>query len=140
MDTNPNSTAQPLRPFTVQCSFATWHAITVVVEARTVAEACEHAIGEANQRDGWRAIDDCGPTFIERLAEGEDIDLWAHATPILEVPNAYAEHGEADQLRAALTDLLDWAAKMGGWEADAWRVAERLVGCIPADAGDPPPD
>lgn len=139
METQSNPTeVAPVRPFTVQCGYATWYAITVIVEAQTVADACERAIEAANEQDGWRSIDDCGPTFIECLAEGDDIDLWAQETPTLDVPNAYAEHGEADQLRAAITDLFDWAATMGGWEAEAWRVAERLVGRATSAEADPP--
>jgi hypothetical protein len=40
----------------------------------------------------------------------------------------FAEDREAQGLRAALLGLLDWAATMGGWEAEAWRIAERIAG------------
>ncbi|MBV9840646.1 MAG: hypothetical protein JOY99_03765 [Sphingomonadaceae bacterium] len=127
MEALPAPEAAPARPFTVQVGYPTWYAITLVVEARSIVEACERAVEEANGRDGWRSIDDCGPTFVERLAEGDDVDLWAQATSALPVPHAYSEHGEADRLHEALAGLLDWAATMGGWDAEAWRVAERAV-------------
>lgn len=117
----------PLRPFTVQCGFAAYHANTVVVEAADARVACRLAIEVANQSDGWKAIDHCGPTFVDTIAEGEEVDPWAGLTSALPVPTDFAEP-DAPTLRAALVGLLDWAAMMGGWEAEAWRAAERAVG------------
>lgn len=115
------------RPFTVQCGFAAYCANTVVVEAVDAGEACRLAIEAANQSDGWKSVDHCGPTFVEALAEGQDADPWTMTGSVLPVPAEFAEP-DGPVLRAAFLGLLDWAATMGGWEAEAWRVAERAVG------------
>ena len=115
------------RTFTVQCSYPTGFSRTVVVDASNAEEACERAIEIANESNAWRSSDDCGRTFVDAIAEGDDVDPW-DVDSRLPVPLAFAEHGEVQMLREALLGLLDWAAAMGGWDAEAWRAAERAVG------------
>ena len=132
------------RFFTVQCGYASWHACTVVVTANTVAQACERAIEEANASPAWRSLDACGPTCVDVIAEGDDVDPWMPSGPPIAVPLTFAEHRDTQILQDALVGLLDWAAAMGGgqqdsvgkadgkltgggWDAEAWRVAERAI-------------
>jgi hypothetical protein len=51
---------------------------------------------------------------VVRLLDEQDL---ANARAILLLP----------QLRAALTDLTEWAARTGGWDAPCWRTAEDLL-------------
>jgi len=117
-----------LRPFTVQCGCVSWLTNIVTVEATNIDDACILAIEAANADSAWRTADSCGPTYVDVVAEGEDFDPWLAPGPHLPVPPRFAEDGEARMLRAALLGLLDWAAAMGGWDAEAWRVAERVTG------------
>lgn len=119
----------PARPrrFTVQCGYPAWYSNTVVVEAETIEEACERAIEAANESSAWRSTDYCGPTSVDALAEGDDVDPWSPAGSRLEVPARFTEP-DAVAFRSVLRGLLDWAAAMGGWEGEAWQAAARLVG------------
>ena len=65
-----------MKTFTVQCAYARYCSNTVTVEADTLAEALANAIKIANHSSTWSASNDCGDTFIEAVAEGEDVDLW----------------------------------------------------------------
>lgn len=116
-----------LRSFTVQCGFAAYFANTVVIEAADSDEACRLAIELANQSNAWKSVDHCGPTFVDAITEGHEVDPWTVVGSVLPVPPEFAEQ-DGPRLRAALIGLLDWAATMGGWDAEAWRVAERAVG------------
>lgn len=135
----PHAGAEPARrPWTVQCSFASYDANVVTVEAANPDEACARAIELANESDGWKSLDHCGDTFVDALAEGEDADPWAGGfTSAVPVPATFRERSD-DELRAALIGLLDWAAMMGGWDAPAWREAERGMGRGDSEAGDEP--
>ncbi len=84
-----------LQPWTVQCSYADHYTNTVVVEAKTPEEACERAIEAANGSDCWKSLDWCGPTFVDALAPGEDVDPWDRHGSRTPVPDAYTEAGEA---------------------------------------------
>lgn len=76
----------------------------------------------------WRSVDACGPTFVDAIAEGDDVDPWMPPEPRIAVPLRFAEQGEVQVLRDALSDLLEWAATIeGGWEAEVWRTAERVL-------------
>jgi hypothetical protein len=116
------------RPFTVQCVCAAWLSNTITVEAADIDDACRRAIEATNQDSAWRSTGACGPTFVDAVAEGADVDPWRVAASHLPVPPRFAEDREAQGLRTALLGLLDWAAAMGGWEAEAWRIAERAAG------------
>jgi hypothetical protein len=80
--------------FTVQCSFASYDAKTVVVEAETVEAALDRAIAAANEGDGWFSLDVCGDTFVDAVAEGQDADPWTDFASSLPVPARFTERGE----------------------------------------------
>ncbi len=83
-----------MKKWTVQCGFAAYYANTVTVEADTLAEALERAIVAANESDGWKPLDDCGPTFIDAAAEGDEADPWRDFASSLPVPPRFSECGE----------------------------------------------
>jgi len=85
--------------FTVQCAYAAYYSNTVTVEADTLAEALEKAIGEANQSPAWSSSDYSGSTFVDAVAEGEDVDLWndERVRP-LPVPSRFTEDGEGPHI------------------------------------------
>jgi len=80
--------------FTVQCAYAAYHSNTVTVEADSLAEALDKAIAEANQSPAWSSSDYCGPTFVDAVATGQDVDLWndERVRP-LPVPSRFTEDG-----------------------------------------------
>ncbi len=80
--------------FTVQCSFASYDAKTVVVDADTLDQALEKAIVEANAGDGWSTLDVCGDTFVDAVAEGDDVDPWTDFASSLPIPARFTERGE----------------------------------------------
>lgn len=83
-----------MKKWTVQCGFAAYYANTVTVEAATLDEALEQAIVTANESDGWKSLDDCGPSFVDAVAEGDDADPWQDFASSLPVPPRFSEHGE----------------------------------------------
>jgi hypothetical protein len=80
--------------FTVQCSFASYDAKTVVVEAGTIEQALDRAIVAANEGDGWSSLDICGDTFVDAVAQGNDVDPWKEFASALPVPARFTERGE----------------------------------------------
>jgi hypothetical protein len=114
---------------------AAWLANTITVHASDIEDACRRAIETANRDSARRSAGACGPTLVDTITDGEHADPWRIAASHLPVPPRFAEDREAQALRVALLGLLDWAAAMGGWEAEAWRIAERAAGrSEPADA------
>jgi hypothetical protein len=83
-----------MKTWTVQCTFAAYYANTVVVQAPTLDEALEKAIEQANSDMGWRSLDDCGPTFVDAVAEGDVWDPWDGLQSSLPVPARFTEHGD----------------------------------------------
>jgi len=85
--------------FTVQCICAAYRTNTVTVEADTLAEALEMAVAAADQSTAWSSSDYIGPTFIEAVAEGEDVDLWndERVRP-LSIPSRFTEFGEGPHI------------------------------------------
>ena len=85
--------------FTVQCAYAAYYSNTVTVEAETLAEALEKAIGEANRSPAWSSSDYSGRTFVDAVAEGEEADLWndERVRP-LPVPSRFTEGGEGPHI------------------------------------------
>ena len=80
------------KPFTVQCTYAAYYARTVTVDAQTLDEALNKAIEAANESDAWRALDHCGPTFVDAVCEGADADPW-DAETALPIPDRFTERG-----------------------------------------------
>lgn len=85
--------------FTVQCTCAAYRTNTVTVEADTLAEALEKAVAAADQSTAWSSSDYIGPTFVEAVAEGEDVDLWndERVRP-LPVSSRFTEDGEGPNI------------------------------------------
>jgi hypothetical protein len=83
-------------PFwTVQCGYAAYYANTVTVEADTLDDALDMAITAANEDASWKSLDHCGPTFIDAVAEGVDVDPWRDHVSVLPVPECFTERGAA---------------------------------------------
>jgi hypothetical protein len=87
-----------MKTFTVQCCFAAYDGNTVVVEAETLNEALEKAIAEANARSDWESLDVSAETFIDAVAEGDDVDLWSDDTRQLTIPARFTEKGEGPRV------------------------------------------
>jgi len=83
-----------MKRWTVQCSFATYDAKIVVVDAETLDEALEKAVAKANESDGWFALDVSGNTFVDAAAEGDDVDPWKEFESSLPIPARFTERGE----------------------------------------------
>ena len=83
-----------MRRWTVQCSFAAYDAKIVVVNAETLDEALEKAIAKANESDGWFSLDVSGNTFVDAVAEGDDVDPWKEFESSLPIPARFTERGE----------------------------------------------
>ena len=79
--------------YTVQASYAAYHANTVSVEAETLEEALEKAIEVANQDPNWKSVDHCGPSFVDACCMGRDEDPWDDSKS-LPVPARFTEKGE----------------------------------------------
>lgn len=93
-----------LRPWTVQCSYADHYSNTVVVEAATPEQACALGIEAANGSDRWKSLDWCGPTFVDALAPGDDVDPWDRHGSRVPVPEAYTEAGETPTVMIVQAD------------------------------------
>jgi hypothetical protein len=82
-----------MKSWTVQCGYAAYYANTVTVEADTLDEALEQAIETANDDPCWKALDHCGPTFIDAVAKGADADPWRDFSSVISVPERFTENG-----------------------------------------------
>ena len=80
--------------YTVQCGYAAYYANTVQVGAESLEAALDRAIEKANDDPHWRALDHCGPTFVDAVAEGADADPWSAFSPVLPIPDRFTEEGE----------------------------------------------
>lgn len=103
--------------YTVQCLFAGYWSNEVIVEADTVEAACTAAMEEAGQDDGWRSLDDAGPTFITRVCEGEhdriyspDADKALRPVPYEHSERATGDIRDARELATILAALRYWQA------------------------------
>jgi len=85
--------------WTVQCSYAAYYTNTVTVEAETLEAALGLAIENANESPSWSASDYCGPTHIDAIAQGEDVDLWLEGIDAqLPIPERFTERGPIPQI------------------------------------------
>ena len=81
------------KAWTVQCAYMVHYATTVTVEAGTLDEALEKAIGAANNdAAGWRGTDHVTDTHVDAVCEGAGGDPWGAGA--LPVPDRFAEGGE----------------------------------------------
>ena len=122
-----------MKHFTVCCGYASHYHNTVTVEAGTLDEALENAIEQASDDSYWKPSDDCGPTFVEALAEGEDADPWGDTA--IPVPDRFTQNGEPPVV--TLTGL----RPPGGIEVTGGTVRIRFVedaGTVTTEAADPP--
>ena len=83
-----------MKTWTVQCTYAAYYSNTVVVQAPTLEAALETAIEQANSDVGWRPLDDCGPTFVDAVAEGDVWDPWDGLQSSLPIPARFTEPGD----------------------------------------------
>ncbi len=88
--------------YTVQLGYALYYFCIRTVEGRTLTEALNKAIVEANDCSGWSSTDVCGNTFVDAVAEGAGVDLWSDDTKQLAVPSYFAEGGEGPRMIASL--------------------------------------
>src|SRR3546814_11649674 len=77
--------------YTVQCGYAAYHANTVEVEAESLDAALERAIEKANDDPHWKALDHCGPTFVDAVAAGPDADPWSAFASALPLPDRFTQ-------------------------------------------------
>jgi hypothetical protein len=113
------------RHWTVQCGYAAYYSNVVIVEAETIDEALTLAVETANDSSAWKSIDHCGDTFIDAIAEGEDVDPWTDdSRSRLAVPFAHTE--------AAL-----WSADQPGYVAMRDALLAIVGGRPVASNGDP---
>ena len=130
--------------FTVCCGYASHYQNTVTVEADTLDEALEKAIEQAGDDPHWKPSDDCGPTFVEALAEGMDADPWGDTA--LPVPDRFtgeranaigsSERANGEPPVVTLTGL----RPPGGIKVTGGTVRIRFVeddGTITTEAADP---
>ena len=79
--------------WTVQCGYAAYYANTVTVEAETLDDALGKAIAAGNEDASWKSLDNCGPTFVDAVAEGADTDPWRDHVSAIPVPERFTERG-----------------------------------------------
>ena len=120
--------------FTVQCSFASYDAKTVVVKDGTIEAALDRAIIAANQGDGWSSLDVCGDTFVDAVAEGQDANPWTDFSSSLPVPARFTERGEPPVVTVTVSGGVVQDVRIEGGNA---LVQVRDYDTDGADANDP---
>ena len=80
------------RPFSVQCSFATFFTTVVTVEGKDLEDALAKAIETANAGDDWDSSDHCSPTCVLAACEGESHNPGA-SPGSLPIPGRFSENG-----------------------------------------------
>ena len=89
------------RAWTVQAGYYVHYANTVTVEAGSLEEALEKAIGTANEdAAGWRSTDHVTDTHVDAVCEGAGRDPWGEGS--LPVPDRFAEGGEPPLVTVSL--------------------------------------
>lgn len=120
--------------YTVQLGYAAYFTHTETVDAGTLDDALERAIAQANESDQWEAIDDCGPAFVDAMAEGDDVDLWSDEVVQLPIPAGYTERGEGPRVIVIVRDgVVQNVAIEGGYA----RVEVRDYDTDGSDPNDP---
>ena len=88
--------------YTVQCGYAAYYANTVTVEAESLDAALATAIEQANDDACWKALDHCGETFVDAVAEGEGADPWDRFQSAIPIPDRFTEQGEPPSVTVVL--------------------------------------
>ena len=122
--------------FTVCCGYASHYHNTVTVEADTLDEALEKAIEQAGDDPHWKPTDDCGPTFVDALAEGEDAD--PRGDTALPVPDRFTQNGEPPVVTLTGLRLPGSIEVTGGVVRIRFVEAAGTVTTEAADPTDPP--
>ena len=121
--------------YTVQASYAAYHANTVSVEADTLEEALEKAIEVANADPNWKSVDHCTSTFVDAYCMGRDEDPWDRDKS-LPVPARFTERGEPPVV------TLTGPRPPGGVEVTGGTVRIRFAdhaATVTTEVSDPPP-
>lgn len=97
---------------TVQCLFTTVHALTFTVHGDTPEEIAAIAVREAGQMSGWKALDETGPIWVDRIVRGDHDSAYTEGAQALPVPHAFGEaataaHAVALTMGATLFRVLD---------------------------------
>src|SRR3546814_11074081 len=100
--------------YTVLCGYAAYYANTIEVEAESLDAALEQAIERANDDPRWKALDHCGPTFVDAVAEGAGADPWSGFASALPIPDRVPEAGEPPPGTRVLGGGLGQAVGGGG--------------------------
>ena len=122
--------------YTVQAAYATFLSATVSVEAETPEQACEAAIGEADEGECWKTIDHVGEPFVWAICEGADGDPWSGPVSALPIPDKFAERG------APPVVTLTGPRPPGRIDVTGGTVRIRFVddaGTVTTEISDPPP-
>lgn len=81
-----------MKQYTIQCGYFQGRGNTVVVEAKSVEQACALAIEQANDDSaGWDDYDSVGETYIDGIVEGEHGSVWDEKTQPLPIPPRYTD-------------------------------------------------
>ena len=122
------------RPWTVQVGYNAHHCNTVTVEADTLEEALEKAIGTANEDpEGWKSTGHVTDSYVDACCEGSAGDPWGEGA--LPVPARFSEHGEPPVVTLA------GPVPPGAVQVSGGRVTVRFeteAGTIAAEMRDPP--
>ncbi len=133
--------------YTVQASYAAYHANTVSVEAETLEEALEKAIEVANQDPNWKPVDHCGPSFVDACCMGQDEDPWDDGKS-LPVPARFTEKGEPPVVTLTgprppgVVEVTGGTARIRFVDAEpanATGPRERAKATVTTEVSDPPP-
>ena len=119
--------------YTVCCGYASHYRKTVTVEADTLDEALEKANEQAGDDPHRKPSDDCGPTFVDAIAEGEDADPWGDTA--IPIPDRFTQNGEPPVVTPAAL------RPPGGIEVAGGTVRIRFIehaGTVTTEAADPP--
>ncbi len=110
--------------YAVCCAYDAAWTNHITIEADNIKDACKKAIDIANLSDSWDGADDCGPTYILAINEGEDVD-WA--APYSLIPRAFQEEGVRNFVyRVDVAELLDACADLGTRHAECLLAGNEL--------------
>jgi hypothetical protein len=89
--------------YTVQLGFAAYYFRTESGEVETLEQALDKSIEKANETDAWSSTDVCGNTFVDAVAEGDDVDLWNGEIKQLPIPSRFTEAGDGPRVTVTVS-------------------------------------